>query len=246
MRESHVIVILQAPTDRAIPHTFLTLFQFFQKPEVSGYNWKGIQRGLRNRRNSWNVSYSSRRLRLYRLWIEMCERAWLTFPNTSRRDLHGWRFAYARDELTYSRRTPQGCRRTTGPSSRSLVARETRRFVTPVWLSTRVSRDAKRRVTIITFIPMKSHISATAMKELVTRRAYLHTGASLDKITHLHRCWAPPWSRISAKRRILPKVQRASAQPCAIVYGELSRGFGAAFNCKRKRASHHSESRRDI
>jgi len=46
MRESHVIVIFQAPTDRAISHTFLTLFEFFQESKVPGYNWNDIQCGL--------------------------------------------------------------------------------------------------------------------------------------------------------------------------------------------------------
>lgn len=42
MREGHVIVILQTPTDRAIAHTFLALLQLFQETKVSGHDWNEI------------------------------------------------------------------------------------------------------------------------------------------------------------------------------------------------------------
>lgn len=38
MREGHVVVVLQAPTDGTITHTFLPLFQLFQEAKVPGYN----------------------------------------------------------------------------------------------------------------------------------------------------------------------------------------------------------------
>jgi len=38
MREGHVVVVLQTPTDRAITHTLLALFQLLQETKVSGHN----------------------------------------------------------------------------------------------------------------------------------------------------------------------------------------------------------------
>lgn len=43
MREGHVVVVFQAPTDRAITHTLLALFQLLQEPKVSGHDWNRIQ-----------------------------------------------------------------------------------------------------------------------------------------------------------------------------------------------------------
>jgi len=42
MREGHVVVVLQAPTDRAITHTLLALLQLLQEAKVSGHNYTAV------------------------------------------------------------------------------------------------------------------------------------------------------------------------------------------------------------
>jgi len=115
----------------------------------------------------------------------------------------------------------------------------TRGFATPVWLAVNSSFSKRRASYNGHRVNSRKYCILTRMgaERYATRRTYLHPRSSLNKITHLHRYWAPPWSRISAKRRIFAESTADERTPCAIVCDELTRRFGAAFNRDRMRSS---------
>lgn len=126
----------------------------------------------------------------------------------------------------------------------SLAQEKYRRVViiaTVAVLSIRVSRwckepDDNRRIVRMCRRPRRG-------REHCDNACFFAPGTWLDEITHLHRCWAPPWSRISARRRIFSgstSERTHRSRPCAAIH------VGTSATLTTVRSFHHSLAKRVI